>query len=49
MRRSKCTDEPLAYALRQAEAGTAPAEIFRELGISELRELKQPSEEGHPA
>ena len=35
MRRSKFTDEQIAYALRQAEAGAAPAEICRKLGISE--------------
>ena len=35
MRKSKFTDEQTAYALRQAETGTAPAEICRKLGISE--------------
>ena len=35
MRKSKYTDEQIAYALRQAEAGTAPAEICRKMGISE--------------
>ena len=35
MRKSKYTDEQIAYALRQAETGTAPAEICRKLGISE--------------
>jgi len=62
MRKSKYTDEQIAYALRQAETGTAPAEIRRKLGISEqtfyrwkkkcggmgvseLRELKQPRQE----
>ena len=35
MRKSKYTDEQIAYALRQAETGTAPAEICRKMGISE--------------
>ena len=35
MRKSKFTDEQIAYALHQAESGTAPAEICRKLGISE--------------
>lgn len=35
MRKSNYTDEQIAYALRQAETGTAPAEICRKLGISE--------------
>ena len=35
MRKSKYTDEQIAYALRQAETGTAPAEVCRKLGISE--------------
>ncbi len=35
MRKSKFRDEQIAYALHQAEVGTAPAEICRKLGISE--------------
>ena len=35
MRKSKFTDEQIAYALHQAESGTVPAEICRKLGISE--------------
>ncbi len=35
MRKSKFTDEQIAYALHQVEAGTPPAEICRKLGISE--------------
>ena len=35
MRKSKFTDEQIAYALHQEEAGTQPAEICRKLGISE--------------
>ena len=39
MRKSKFTDEQIAYALRQAETGTAPAEICRKMGISEQTEV----------
>jgi putative transposase len=35
MRKSKFTDEQIAYAMRQAEAGTAPAEICRKMGVCE--------------
>jgi putative transposase len=35
MRKSKFSDEQIAYALHQAEAGTSPSEICRKLGISE--------------
>ncbi len=35
MRKSKFTDEQIAYALHQVEAGTPPPEICRKLGISE--------------
>ncbi len=35
MRKSKFTDEQIAYALHQVETGTPPAEICRKLGISE--------------
>ncbi len=35
MKKSKFSDEQIAYALRQAETGTAPADICRQLGISE--------------
>jgi putative transposase len=35
MRKSKYTDEQVAMALRQAEAGTPATEICRKLGITE--------------
>lgn len=35
MKKSKFSEEQIAYALRQAETGTAPADICRQLGISE--------------
>lgn len=35
MKKSKFTEEQIAYALRQVESGTAPADVSRRLGISE--------------
>ena len=35
MKRSRYTDEQIAYALRQAESGTAVVDVCRQLGISE--------------
>ncbi len=35
MRKSRFTEEQIAMALRQGEAGTPAAEIIRKLGISE--------------
>ena len=35
MRRSKFTEEQIAFALRQVESGTAVADICRQLGVSE--------------
>ena len=35
MKRSRYSDEQISYALRQAESGTAIADVCRELGISE--------------
>jgi len=35
MKRSKFSEEQVAYALRQAESGTAVADVCRQLGISE--------------
>ena len=35
MKKSRFSDEQMAHALRQAEAGTPVAEITRKLGVSE--------------
>jgi putative transposase len=35
MRKTKCTEEQIAFALRQEEAGTPVADICRKMGISE--------------
>ena len=35
MKRSKFSEEQIAYALRQVESGTAPADVCRQLGVSE--------------
>ncbi len=35
MKRSRFSDEQIAYALRQAESGTAVADVCRQLGVSE--------------
>jgi len=35
VRKSRYSDEQIAAALRQAEAGTPVAEVIRKLGISE--------------
>jgi putative transposase len=35
MKRSRFSDEQIAYALRQAEGGTAVADVCRQLGVSE--------------
>jgi putative transposase len=35
MKRKRYTDEQITFALRQAESGTAVAEICRKLGVSE--------------
>ena len=35
MKKSKFTEEQIAFALRQAESGTTVAEVCRKMGISE--------------
>ena len=35
MKKSRFTEEQIAYALRQAETGTPVAEVLRRMGISE--------------
>jgi putative transposase len=35
MKRSKFSEEQVAYALRQAESGTPVADVCRQLGVSE--------------
>lgn len=35
MKRTRFTDEQIAYALRQAESGTAVADVCRQMGISD--------------
>ena len=35
MKRSKFSEEQIAYALRQVESGTPPADVCRQVGISE--------------
>ena len=35
MKKSRYTDEQIAFALRQAETGTTAKEVIRKMGISE--------------
>jgi putative transposase len=35
MKRSKFSEEQIAYALRQVESGTAVADVCRQMGVSE--------------
>ena len=35
MKRKRCSDGQIVYALRQAEAGSPVVEIYRKLGVSE--------------
>ena len=36
MKKTKCTEEQIAFALKQAETGASAQEVIRKLGISEL-------------
>jgi transposase-like protein len=47
MKRSRYTDEQIAYALRQAESGTAVADVCRQLGISEAVLVHWRTSEAH--
>ncbi len=35
MKRTRCSEEQIAFALRQADSGTAVDEICRKMGVSE--------------
>jgi len=35
MRKARFTEEQIAYALREAESGTAVADVCRQMGVSE--------------
>jgi putative transposase len=35
MKKTRCTEEQIAYALRQAELGTPVVEVVRKMGVSE--------------
>jgi putative transposase len=37
MKRKRCSDEQIAFALRQAENGIKVAEVCRKLDVSELK------------
>ena len=45
MKRSRFSDEQIAYALRQAESGTPVGDVCRQIGVSELRRLNQLEDE----
>jgi putative transposase len=40
MKKSKFTEEQIAFALRQAEGGTPMADVCRQLGVSEASFLR---------
>jgi hypothetical protein len=44
MKRSKFSEEQVAYALRQVEAGTPVGDVCRQLGVSEATFNVKPSE-----
>ncbi len=45
MKRSRFSEEQIVYAIRQAESGTPVGDLCRQLGVSELRRLRQVEEE----
>ena len=47
MKRSRFSDEQIAYALRQAESGTAVADVCRQLGIAEATYYVWKKKYGH--
>jgi putative transposase len=47
MKRSKFSEEQVAYALRQADVGTAVGDVCRQLGISEATFYVWKKRDGH--
>jgi len=47
MKKSRYTEEQIAYALRQAESGTAVADVCRQLGIAEATYYVWKKKYGH--
>jgi putative transposase len=45
MKKSKFTEEQIAYVLRQVKSGTPPADACRQMGVSELRQLRSLEDE----
>lgn len=48
MKKSKFTEEQIAFALRQAEAGTRVIEVYRKMGISEQTYFRWKKKYGGP-
>lgn len=47
MKRSKFSEEQIAYALRQAESGTPAGDVCRQLGVSEATFYTWKKKYGH--
>ena len=47
MKRSKFSEEQIAYALRQAESGTLVGDVCRQLGVSEATFYAWKKKYGH--